>query len=492
MVNMELWIPAHLDTMPLLNEYHVKEVGSIAETGRFGWFVPKQLANLEDNWHVFAKQDSASRFILDDYKSKIIKNAVINTKTDGFYCEMDFCQNGMYIPKQCEDNVQSCATLLAEYPDVTTFVKKHIDKLKLYVKVAWVGPNLKNLTKQLTNSLLESSSTTTISNKAIVILHWTPSKVIPNERDFVTIEFPRCGSRTDNLGCEYESNKLIKLVWERLEIDAKLAYDAIKRAKFTKNMYEDLINRYNFLGDEEAVACSWLKDNLNYTLAEWKPKSENKNSLVIGGIFPMSSGFYAAKSIVIAAKMAEDAINTNSTLLRDYKIALKAGDGQCKADMVMKSFVDYIIHTDYEKLIGILGPACSETVEPLIGVSKHYKTVIISYGAEGSSLSDKSQYPYFFRTIGENRQYKYVYLALLEKFGWQRVAALTEDGQKYTEYLSYMNDLLRDNGVNLIANIKFPREREIDVMGKVFLSHKDCFYLYKYGLYIFIIYKITI
>lgn len=55
-----------------------------------------------------------------------------------------------------------------------------------------------------------------------------------------------------------------------------------------------------------------------------------------------------------------------------------------------------------------LGPACSSTLEPLAGISHHYRTVVISYSAEGSNFTDRSKYPYFFRTIGENNQYQWV------------------------------------------------------------------------------------
>ena len=49
----------------------------------------------------------------------------------------------------------------------------------------------------------------------------------------------------------------------------------------------------------------------------------------------------------------------------------------------------------------------SDTVEPIAGVSKHFRTVVISYSAEGSISSDnREDYPYFFRTIAENKQYK--------------------------------------------------------------------------------------
>ena len=56
------------------------------------------------------------------------------------------------------------------------------------------------------------------------------------------------------------------------------------------------------------------------------------------------------------------------------------------------------------RLIGVLGPACSSTVEPIAGVSKHLGMTVISYSAEGVSFADRETYPYFFRTIGENRQ----------------------------------------------------------------------------------------
>lgn len=39
------------------------------------------------------------------------------------------------------------------------------------------------------------------------------------------------------------------------------------------------------------------------------------------------------------------------------------------------------------------------------GLSKHVNMTIISYSAEGATFMDRDAYPYFFRTIGENRQY---------------------------------------------------------------------------------------
>ena len=108
--------------------------------------------------------------------------------------------------------------------------------------------------------------------------------------------------------------------------------------------------------------------------------------------------------------MAVDDVNRNKSMLADYELSLDIKDGKCEPDVVMKKFIDIIKtkdNTRFRSTVGMLGPACSDTVEPIAGVSKHFRTVVISYSAEGSISSDNRQdYPYFFRTIAENKQYK--------------------------------------------------------------------------------------
>lgn len=64
-------------------------------------------------------------------------------------------------------------------------------------------------------------------------------------------------------------------------------------------------------------------------------------------------------------------------------------------------------HSIIKKInIYFAGPACSDTVEPIAGVAKHFNTIIISYSAEGAVFSNRDKYPYFFRTIPENNQFR--------------------------------------------------------------------------------------
>ena len=48
------------------------------------------------------------------------------------------------------------------------------------------------------------------------------------------------------------------------------------------------------------------------------------------------------------------------------------------------------------------------------------------------------------------------YLATLRKFGWNAVASLTQDGSKYSNYMSSLQDVLQQHGIEFLVNRKFP------------------------------------
>lgn len=158
MVNMEVWIPPQLDTMPLLNSHEVKECGSIAPPGHFGWFVPIALSRRSDSWIIFTELEKASRFEMDESTLENIRNFTIDPKNRTYYCQESYCQRGMYIPEWCQG--KPCALLLTSYINATSFVKDHIDQMKLYVKVIWFGSNLKHVIKLAEELLFDRNSST--------------------------------------------------------------------------------------------------------------------------------------------------------------------------------------------------------------------------------------------------------------------------------------------------------------------------------------------
>ncbi|KAF2904495.1 hypothetical protein ILUMI_01678, partial [Ignelater luminosus] len=477
MINTEVWVSPDFDTTSILAVHHVRECGTIAPPVRFGWFIPliresKKSPSYDQDvhWTIFKDPKEVYNFDIQDSSdwNLIEKNSFSDYYNKQYYCMDKVCNQGMFIPEQCKDTKHKhipCATLLAPYYNATKFVVNHINELKLYVKVVWLGPNLKDVIDQLKENYRRRNT-----DQKFVILSWTPNEVILREDEFIFVNFKRCElMKPSPEGCKYDLQRLVKFAWSKLETHAKIAYESLHRVKFSSEDYNLLLELYNRKSNTTTVAdvaCQWMRQN-HSTWKYWIASSDQgKSKIYIGGIFPMSGSSYTGKGILQGALMATKAVNDNSLILQDYTLELLVANGQCQADMVMKAFIDYIKENYYNNLVGVLGPACSDTVEPLAGVSKHYKTLVISYSAEGSSFSDREKYPYFFRTIGENKQYKHVYLQMFRQLGWKRVAALTEDGQKYTEYISHMEGLLVKEGISFIANTKFPRERDTAVMAR--------------------------
>ncbi|CAB3366072.1 Hypothetical predicted protein [Cloeon dipterum] len=472
MINLEIMMAANED-LSLPNSHRgsldVEDLGNSGPGGSFSWSIPtltighykSQLLNQPspDHWRVLTKPEWLTLF--DQDISQFLKYSKTGK---GYFCEKSFCTNGVYTPDQCQQNSKGkakCATLLADYPDNNEFVIKQINALKLFVRVVWIGPHLQLVTEQFADNL------NLLGNpKAVISLNWTPGPLTARDpKKYTSISFPSC--ETYGPSSEWPCFKLTphrsaKVAWSVLKFNARVAYEAVHRYELKDYEYADLLTNYTNTNESYGfrdLGCQWLRTHEDIWL-KWIPSDDNERTKIyIGGIFPMGGEVYTAKGIMAAASFAVKAVNNNPSVLRDYTLKLLAFDGQCKADTVMKNFIDYIRLPYFNQLAGILGPACSDTVEPLAGVSRHYRTVVISYSAEGASFSDRNKYPFFFRTIGENKQYKYVYLSLFNQLGWKRVAALTEDGQKYTEYISHMHDYIQQHGIIFVANRKFPRER---------------------------------
>ncbi|CAH1133811.1 unnamed protein product [Ceutorhynchus assimilis] len=482
-INLEVWIPPDYDTY--VTDF-VKECGSLSPPGRFGWFIPIDLTypiknyynpdNRPDiksiHWRHFREPKIVRYFemkqsVLNDIEQRRFNR---NNFTGGYECPNANCTRSMFTPEQCQ-NGEYCAVLVTSEWNAMKFVLTHIRENRLLVKVLFLGDNLAAAVKYL--EYVYRGRT----DQSLVILSWTPSDIILYERNFVTVSFENCErlnfTQVTNVGYKYEMHRLVKVAWSKVEKFAKPLYDSLRSFKFEVTEYEHLLSLYqqNSNMTYKDIACKWMKYN-NDTWQKWKKSTES--IIYIGGIFPMSSSSYNGQGIATAARMARNAINKNTTVLANYRLNIILTDGMCRADNVMKNFIDFIVDQNYyTNLVGVLGPACSDTVEPLAGVSRHYHIMVISYSAEGSSFSNRGKYPYFFRTIGENQHYKHVYLELFKGFGWMQVAALTEDGQKYTEYISLMQNELEQNQIKFLANKKFPRERETESMTRYLEDLKE-------------------
>jgi hypothetical protein len=76
-------------------------------------------------------------------------------------------------------------------------------------------------------------------------------------------------------------------------------------------------------------------------------------------------------------------------------------------------------------------------------------------------------------------RYEDVYFKIFKHLKWQRAAAITEDGQKYTEYITRME---QNDTIKILVNKKIPREsgRQADRFEKV--TYFICRYVHKFSV----------
>lgn len=407
----------------MLNDYHVMqerviESGSLTnDIARFGLYLPKSLVidDMKDKrksypFTMFQTEDKDYHRTIDQYKMNDTLISYLLQHSNKICYNITSCkESGYFTPRHCNSNSEPCATVLSSHFVDTSFIIEHINELKLKMNVYWMGDDLRETIKYLLKNSFNPK-------KKFLVLHWTPSEIIDGSIDeFVPIIMPSCEQYLHvNTGCKYEMTPMLKFYASQFGSNVhaskslgRFKFESLKPLiKLFEKRFNALSNSSNIEDIYNNVSCSWLESN-EMTYTKWIPPEENaeaKRKVYIGGIFPVTGAGDQYKSIIAATDMAQDAINRNPNLLPNHELIINKSDGKCKTDIVLKSFINYYMSQVDATYIGVLGPACSETVEPIAGISKHVKMMVISYSAEGVSFADRKQYPYFFRTIGENRQ----------------------------------------------------------------------------------------
>ncbi|KAK3874047.1 hypothetical protein Pcinc_020983 [Petrolisthes cinctipes] len=463
MFNMEVWVPPTSSDDKISSE---SDCGKHASGGRFGWYVSRnsytEAGVITDHWRSFQRPKVTALFAFSPAEEDTLyQHLTRKTSGDGYYCEEAYCTRGVFTPELCRNRTYCATLLVGNHSKYNEFLVEQVEESELLVKIAWVGPHL-------TPELL----CTFRKDRPLMFFDWWPNS-LSNLDSFMPISFASClssYSRHPYL-CNYELHALKKYMWSDLQRSAKLAAEAIKRFFLSEKQYKNLIKTYTERTSNcstdlttalhpslqptslvDDIACDWLREQGRDAWYEWLPgKHDSKTVLWIGGIFPMSnesSVGFTDKSLVNATRFAYQRINQNEEILQDYKLEVIFLNGGCQRETVLTAFMHHVRKdsslNEFEQMIGILGPACSDTVEPIAGVAATFNTVVMSYSAEGAIFNNYTKYPYFFRTIPENQIYWVVYMELFQHFNWKQVGALTEDTNKYSEYITVLMDNLPD------------------------------------------------
>lgn len=270
------------------------------------------------------------------------------------------------------------------------------------MNIIWLGENLKAVIDGYLLPKYEDQLNDEEISKKFLVLHRVPSEIIDSNVEYEMITMPRCEEMVSNshTNCKYELMPLLKYYTKSLTYSNALLtsflnmdfeetglrrvfelYDNATRRNNTSN--QNTIRKYSTQLIESVnasykmtkygrvmndvynnVACEWIKQSKDIYV-KWFDIENDMEEIFIGGIFPITAAGAAYSGLIPAVKMAEKAINSNSTILPNIRLTVLQTDGKCRADEVMKSFIN--IYMTYDRVLGVLGPACSETVEPIAG-----------------------------------------------------------------------------------------------------------------------------
>eukprot|EP00930_Biecheleria_cincta_P091715 TRINITY_DN8136_c0_g1_i3.p1 TRINITY_DN8136_c0_g1~~TRINITY_DN8136_c0_g1_i3.p1 ORF type:complete len:279 (-),score=28.07 TRINITY_DN8136_c0_g1_i3:83-919(-) len=148
-----------------------------------------------------------------------------------------------------------------------------------------------------------------------------------------------------------------------------------------------------------------------------------------------------------AYRMMAAHINQNSAILPNHTIEIVAVNSECDASvaetkvhtLLLTGSVDVINISrppfGYDFLprtlidgnfVGIIGPGCSAAVRTVVGVLGIARVPMISPSATSNALSDRGQYPYFWRTSAPDQPQAMAEVAAA--LGFKQVALFLGDG----------------------------------------------------------------
>lgn len=202
-----------------------------------------------------------------------------------------------HIPSHCIN--ERCITLISGHLQDTKFAIEHINEFKLYVKVLWFGDLLRLVTQKLLNRFNEDNSS---SQKAFIVLHWTPSEIIDDDIEYEQISLPQCedfsNERSQNTMCKYELTPILKYSSKELTkiIDTKSIDIEFERSdeRFIFQLYNKYYRMSNWTQSEryamyDKIACEFVTQN-EYVQSDWMERramaTQAKHSIYIGGIYP--------------------------------------------------------------------------------------------------------------------------------------------------------------------------------------------------------------
>ncbi|XP_020897182.1 gamma-aminobutyric acid type B receptor subunit 1 isoform X3 [Exaiptasia diaphana] len=180
-----------------------------------------------------------------------------------------------------------------------------------------------------------------------------------------------------------------------------------------------------------------------------------KQPLFIGGFFPMSSmnngpDWTGGNGIQPAAEIAIEHVN-NRGVLRDYELKMDWNDTKGSQGWTEHLLFKFISTPPRKVMfLGAGYSKCSTVMAAMAGL-KPWRIPQISYSSTSPQLSDKTIYPYFYRTIPDDTSFNKPRITLLQTYNWTNVAILYHDVGIHRAAVEHLQEEMKKEGIHEIA-----------------------------------------
>ena len=267
-------------------------------------------------------------------------------------------------------------------------------------------------------------------------------------------------------GCDFPMYDLRKFVWKEIQKRYKTIYGLVKSITLTREHITDILQQINTTGKSTSIkdsVCHWLNRSRDIWLPWIQAETTSKRTVFIGGMFPSlveAKAIWSSPGDEVGAQLAVQEINNNTNVLKRCRLELLVTPTQCRRELVVSAYVKYLNRDKSQNVIGIVGPACSKATLPIAEVSRFHNTILMGYGADDVSLSDRTRFPMFFRTNPSVDEFKFAYLSIFRAFKWKNCAILRE--AKYpVDTVRSRTEFLTKHGVTVLSR-ELPSDDDLD------------------------------
>ncbi|PIK56916.1 putative gamma-aminobutyric acid type B receptor subunit 1-like [Apostichopus japonicus] len=103
----------------------------------------------------------------------------------------------------------------------------------------------------------------------------------------------------------------------------------------------------------------------------------------------------------------------------------------------------------------LIGPACSPDSQAVSQTAYYWNLITLSYSAASSALSNRDEYPYFFRTYVPDAMYNPLRIKILKAFNWTRVATIHTNFEVFSLAIDNLRTLLKQANITILASESF-------------------------------------